>query len=50
MDEINAILDKEIAEFNRSHKETNALDNIAKEYVDSPTPEIGVPKNINEAM
>ncbi len=50
MDEINAILDKETTEFNRSYKETNALDNIAREYVDSPTLEIGVPKNISEAM
>ena len=50
VDEINAILDKETAEFNGSHEETNALDDIAKEYVDSPTPEIGVPKNISEAM
>ncbi len=50
VDEINAILDKETAEFNESHEETNALDNIAKEYVDSPTLEIGVLKNISEAM
>ncbi len=50
VDEINAVLDKETVEFNRSHEETNALDNIAREYVDSPTLEIGVPKNISEAM
>jgi hypothetical protein len=50
VDEINAVLDKETAEFNGSHEETNALDNIAREYVDSPTLEIGVPKNISEAM
>jgi hypothetical protein len=48
--EINAVLDKETAEFNGSHEETNALDDIAKEYVDSPTLEIGVPKNISKAM
>ncbi len=50
VDEINAILDKETAEFNRSHEETNALDDMAKEYVDSPTPEIGIPKNISKAL
>jgi hypothetical protein len=50
VDEINAVLDKETAEFNGSHEETNALDDIAKEYVDSPTPEISIPKNISEAM
>jgi hypothetical protein len=50
VDEINAVLDKETTEFNGSHEETNTLDDIAREYVDSPTPEIGVPKNISEAM
>ncbi len=50
VDEINAILDKETVEFNKSHEETNALDDIAREYVDSPTPEISIPKNISKAM